>query len=358
MTESSLVIFTRAALMLAEADTIQKAKELKDLALTAADWAKRKGMGEEAIKYARSYALEAERKMGEMLRETERAIAGRPPINQSLDVTNYRGAPTLSDLGLTKRESSEAQMLAALPQETFEAVKTGEKTLTQVKKDKQKEVLVTSRSKLAELGKSVYPDDRWQVELGDINVHILDRRYDFIITDPPYGYHYLELYGVLAERAIEWLTPNGLVLVMCGQSYLDQIMSLMSVHLRYYWMGAYLTPGQPTPLHQRQVNTTWKPILIFGTPEYKGKIFGDVWRSDGNDKDFHQWGQSVSGMLSIISQVCLPRQRILDPFCGAGTTGVAALKHGCLFTGLDVSEENVNIARARLSEVLSDQKTV
>jgi ATP/maltotriose-dependent transcriptional regulator MalT len=62
--------------MLAEADTIQKAKELKNLALTAADWAKRKGMGEEAIQYARSYALEAERKLGKMLKQTERADGG------------------------------------------------------------------------------------------------------------------------------------------------------------------------------------------------------------------------------------------------------------------------------------------
>ena len=33
-------------------------------ALTAAEWAKRKNMCEEAIQHCRSYALEAERKMG------------------------------------------------------------------------------------------------------------------------------------------------------------------------------------------------------------------------------------------------------------------------------------------------------
>jgi hypothetical protein len=44
-------------------------KELKTLALTAAEWARRKGMGERAIARCRSYALDAERKMGEMLAE-------------------------------------------------------------------------------------------------------------------------------------------------------------------------------------------------------------------------------------------------------------------------------------------------
>lgn len=106
--------------MLSEANTIQQTKELKSLFLTAADWAKRKGMGDEAIKYAKSYALEAERKMGEMLRETERAKGVLKVGPQLPNVTT--GQPTLAELGLTKRESAEAQKLASLPDKEFEAV--------------------------------------------------------------------------------------------------------------------------------------------------------------------------------------------------------------------------------------------
>ena len=62
--------------MLAEADTIQKAKELKSLALTAAEWAKRKNMGAEAIEYCRSYACLL------ALDEDERANAA-PPLPES-----------------------------------------------------------------------------------------------------------------------------------------------------------------------------------------------------------------------------------------------------------------------------------
>ena len=72
-----------------------------------------------------------------------------------------------------------------------------------------------------------------------------------------------------------------------------------------------MLPGQPTPLRQRQVNTSWKPLLMYSCGEYHGKIFGDVFISSGSDKDFHEWGQSESGMYSIISQVCLPNQSIL-----------------------------------------------
>jgi len=133
--ENSLVIFSQASQMLAEADTIQKTKELKDLALTAADWAKRKGMGEEAIRYARSYALEAERKMGQLLKETERAVGADKAGRVSLDGSRLLPSnppPTLSELGLSKKESSEAQKLAELPEEQFHEIKEAKKTKTQV----------------------------------------------------------------------------------------------------------------------------------------------------------------------------------------------------------------------------------
>lgn len=42
---------------------------------------------------------------------------------------------------------------------------------------------------------------------------------------------------------------------------------------------------------------------------------------------------------------------ILDPFCGAGTTGVVAKKYGRYFIGIDNNEEYINITRRRLANV-------
>lgn len=220
-------------------------------------------------------------------------------------------------------------------------------------KDLQRVRREDARSEIARIAADLELSARCNVTCGDVRTHIASQQFDFIITDPPYPREYLELYGVLAMRATQWLKPGGLLLAMCGQSYLDQIMAMMDQHLTYYWTGCYYTPGQPTPLRTRQVNTSWKPVLIYGMPNdtYKGKIFGDVWISERNEKDLHKWGQSESGMYAIVSQVCLPGQSIFDPFCGAGTTGVAALRHGCTFTGIDCDTQNVRITRARLAEV-------
>lgn len=127
-TGSSMVIFERAAVMLAEADTIQKARELKSMALTAGEWAKRKGMGEAAIAHCRSYALEAERKMGGMLAATDRARGGQPHQKKPTGSTTLPVEPTLAEIGVSKRESAEAQKLAAMPVARFEALKAGEKS--------------------------------------------------------------------------------------------------------------------------------------------------------------------------------------------------------------------------------------
>ena len=72
--------------------------------------------GEEAIQHCRTYAYEAERRMGELLRDTERA-KGAKGIGPAIAVTgcDRNDPPTLAELGITKRESSKAQKLAALP---------------------------------------------------------------------------------------------------------------------------------------------------------------------------------------------------------------------------------------------------
>jgi site-specific DNA-methyltransferase (adenine-specific) len=219
------------------------------------------------------------------------------------------------------------------------------------KKEKRKKEIETERKVIADNGKKAKPADRWHIYHGDIKTWQSPRQYDFIITDPPYPKEYLPLWSDLGRRSLEWLKDGGLLIAMSGQSYLNEIYTLLCEYLDYYWTACYLTPGQPTPLRQVNVNTTWKPLLIFAKGQYKGKIFGDVFKSDDNEKEFHKWGQSVSGMTDVVSKICLAGQSILDPFCGAGTTGIAAIKHGCFFDGLEIDLDNVNISKGRLNDI-------
>jgi len=167
--ENSLVIFTKASLMLAEANTIQKAKELKDLVLTAADWAKRKGMGEEAVKMANSYAIQAEIRIGEMLKASELAKGGTPYKKSTGTHVVPVETPTLKQLGLTKKDSARAQKLADMNDEEKEEVITGTKTVNKAITEARKKLKID--------------------ELNDIKVvktKKIEGVYDVIVIDPPW----------------------------------------------------------------------------------------------------------------------------------------------------------------------------
>jgi len=73
-----------------------------------------------------------------LLKETERN-KGAAGIGKSA-VPKQDGTPiTLSELGITKKESSNAQFLAELPNEEFEKVKLGKKKISVLKREHKRE---------------------------------------------------------------------------------------------------------------------------------------------------------------------------------------------------------------------------
>lgn len=93
-------------------ETIGDAKSLADKARTLQVWAERARLGGDQVNLAAAAKLWAERRAGELLaatRETgERARSGKESQ-----------ATTLSDLGVTKHESSRWQQLAEIPKDDF-----------------------------------------------------------------------------------------------------------------------------------------------------------------------------------------------------------------------------------------------
>jgi len=177
---------------------------------------------------------------------------------------------------------------------------------------------------------------------------------DCIITDPPYPKEYLYLYGIIAKHAARILKPGAAILAMCGQSYMGDVYKLLSEELDYNWTISYDTPGPATKIWQRKVLSHWKPVYMFTKGKYKGDVFDDKVKSDAPDKYHHEWGQSESGFAQLVNKFTLPNQLILDPFCGAGTTGVVAVGSGRRFIGIDTSKEEIKKSEDRIQAVLND----
>ena len=167
---------------------------------------------------------------------------------------------------------------------------------------------------------------------------------DAVITDPPYPKEFLNVFSELAEACKD--VP--LVAVMSGQSYLPEVMERLCKHLKYRWTLSYLTPGgQAVQQWPVKVNTFWKPVILFGESL---EWFGDVVQSkvNDNDKRFHNWGQSESGMADLIDRLTKPGQTICDPFVGGGTTAVSAIAMGRKIIGCDIDEKAVKTTISRL----------
>lgn len=65
-------------------------------------------------------------------------------------------------------------------------------------------------------------------------------------------------------------------------------------------------------------------------------------------KNNHPTVKSMALMTWLITLITPPNGMVLDPFCGSGSTGAAAVSHGFRFVGIDESEEYCQIARARI----------
>ncbi len=178
---------------------------------------------------------------------------------------------------------------------------------------------------------------------------------DAIITDPPYGHEHLALYETLGRRAAEWLRPGGSLVCMTGQAHLPTVLASLGEHLTYNWMLSYQTPDCSLRVYGRSVFCEWKPVLWFVRGPYDGPFIRDVVTSGERDKRFHDWQQSESGFAALVELFTRPGDVVLDPFCGSGTTGVAALRLDRRFVGIEVDAGTADIARRRLAAVASEE---
>jgi site-specific DNA-methyltransferase (adenine-specific) len=249
---------------------------------------------------------------------------------------------------------------------TLDNIEKAEKKSKQEAKKKEEDRLQKqeeARQRYLEAVKKAEHCTLYHCSVADLSRYIQPDCIDAIICDPPYPQEFLPVYSDLARFADYALKPGGSLVVMTGQSYLQEVMErLASTGLAYQWTCAYLTPGGQSPqLWTRNVNTFWKPILWYVKGEYTGEWIGDVCRSDvnHNDKSKHDWGQSESGMSDIINRFTQPNQLICDPFCGGGATVIAAMEMDRRFVGCDINEayvkglEEIKASLVKKVEVLS-----
>lgn len=242
----------------------------------------------------------------------------------------------------------------------------------------------------------------WEVREGDA-VELLRAlpaaSIDAVVTDPPYG-----------ERAASWdrpkdrrwhaewiaaahqaLKPGAPLMTFASRRYLDVVMAALRVergdtaecpiqtgvwiHRQGFtggrvgtlrpehepWIASgLLRVEEPDvralraytkhrdPVRRKSAARGFKPYTY--TPNPDGPMAGTVFEGarNGEERTEHPTQKPLAIMRYLVLLSTPPGGLVLDPFCGSGTTGVAAVRHGRRFLGFDSVEGYVSIASERL----------
>jgi N6-adenosine-specific RNA methylase IME4 len=253
-----------ATRMLSEVRTAKDAKRLMDLAAATQYYAKKAKLGQQAIDYAHGIRVEAQRRLGEFLKAAEKNSG---QLRRGTRKGPRQPVPTLDDLGLSKKESAAAQKLAdiaGVSKDEFEAIRTGEKTLSQVtrelRREEVKEELESIRVREAKALVGVYDvvviDPPWAMEKIERDVRPNQVEFDY----PRMSLEELgELKIPVAKAAHVWLWTT--------QRFLPAAFSLLEAWgLKYVCTFVWHKPGGFQPIGLPQYNCEFALYARQGSP--------------------------------------------------------------------------------------------
>lgn len=177
-----------------------------------------------------------------------------------------------------------------------------------------------------------------------------------VITDPPYGMDFKSNFRTVKHDAIANDTTDDLLVWACRLSpshstycfgRWDNVANVPPPKSILTWVKNNWSMGDLQHEHARQTEI----VLFYPGPEHdfpKGRPT-DVLEAIRTGNGHHPTEKPVDLMERIIG---FTRGSVLDPFMGSGTTGVAAVKAGREFTGIEIEPKYFDIACKRIADEL------
>ncbi len=179
-----------------------------------------------------------------------------------------------------------------------------------------------------------------------------DNSVDLVLTDPPYGVG-ME-YDVYEDTEEKWYDLMTKLVPECMRLSSMTIMPAGN-RVALGWIYANIPPdwlicwykGSPGCRSFVGFND-WEPLLVYGKNE--GVQMHDFMACTPKPFDNgHPCPKPINWAVWLIDRTTKPNDLILDPFCGSGTTCVAAKMLGRHYIGIDISNDYCEIARKRIA---------
>lgn len=191
---------------------------------------------------------------------------------------------------------------------------------------------------------------------------------DLIVTDPPYGVSYQDRHGRRIANDTD-LSP-----VLGAFSGLYRVLKTDSLCISFYgwtrveaflqawraagfravghivWVKEYASRARYVRYRHEQAF-----VLAKGQPPMPARPLDDVqpWIYSGNGA--HPTEKAVRILTPLVASFSQPGQLVLDPFCGAGSSLIAAAMLGRRYLGIELEGRYCEIARTRVGRALARQ---
>jgi site-specific DNA-methyltransferase (adenine-specific) len=180
---------------------------------------------------------------------------------------------------------------------------------------------------------------------------IPDNSVDLIFTDPPYDKKSVPLYGDLGEFAGRVLKDGASLICYLGQYAIPEVCALMAPHLKFFWPLVCMHTGKRSSrMDYWGIVVKHKPMIWFvkGANRRDTNVYVEDVIVSEYDKSHHEWQQGLPEASYLIEQLTISGELVVDPFCGGGTTAVAAARLGRRWWTCDIDKAQANIARDRV----------
>lgn len=170
-------------------------------------------------------------------------------------------------------------------------------------------------------------------------------RFDACVTDPPYGI------GIAANPVRQKFERSNWDDAPPTADVFDLIRSVSEMQI--IWGGNYfaLPPSQGFLIWDKKQPHDFS-LAMCEMAWWSKQQPAKMWRQSVLSYDKEHPTQKPVPLMFWCLQQMPDAKTILDPFCGSGTTGVAAVKLGRNFTGIEIDPHHFETSLRRISEAL------